>query len=276
MAVAPKAPVFLTIPLSRSYTFRAIRPLIVIAVLALSACAGPSAVSGQNSNEWVAELRALRADNARLEKRLEKLERETAVSRATPAPPKHAPAISAEPERASGREIPQLTVVKLKPKGPGKIDTAIEVQEPAESEMEALQAELESDSNSRANDDVIDLAYEKAMTALKTGNVAGGVTALMRLAADAPRHPRADNALYFAGLGQLGLNNVAEAERMFAQVSDLYPAGDAVQDAMLKLAECRLKLNRPKEARAVYEQVVTNFPGSAAATQAQLRLTRIQ
>lgn len=240
----------------------------------MSACAGPSALGNASSNELMVELRALRADNARLEKRLEKLEQEKAVTRVVAPVTRPSAPIAAEPERATGKEVPQLTVVKLKPRGPAKLDTAIEVQEPAESEMDALKAELESDSQARANDDVIDLAYEKAMTALKTGNVSGGVVALMRLAADAPRHPRADNALYFAGLGQMGLNNVAEAERLFAQVSDLYPAGDAVQDAMLKLAECRLKLNRPKEARAVYEQVVSNFPGSAAATQAQLRLTR--
>lgn len=245
--------------------------------IALGACAAPTAAGPAPGSELMAELRALRADHARLEQRIERLEREKVVSRAPPAAaPKVDAAPAPEPARAAGAEIPQLTVVKLKPKKEhaAKLETAIEVQEPAETELESLKAQLEADEKARANDDVADLAYEKAMTALKTGNVAGGVMALMRLAADNPRHPRADNALYFAGLGMLGLNNLAEAERLFAQVADLYPAGDAVQDAMLKLAECRLKLNRPKEARAVYEQLVAEFPGSAAASQAQLRLTR--
>jgi TolA-binding protein len=226
----------------------------------------------------MAELQAVRADHARLEQRLDRLEREKAITRASASPVKAAvvAATVPEPERAAGAEIPQLTVVKLKPKReqPAKIETAIEVLEPAETELENLKAELEADAQLREKDDVADLSYEKAMTMLKTGNVAGGVGSLTRLASDNPRHPRADNALYFAGLGQLGLNNYSEAERLFAQVTDLYPAGDAVQDAMLKLAECRMKLNRPKEARAVYEQLVAEFPGSAAASQAQSRLTR--
>jgi TolA-binding protein len=246
---------------------------------ALSACAAPSAL-GPESSELMAELRALRADHARLEQRIDRLEKEKIVSRASTTKPAAAVVETTLPPAASkvaaGSEIPLLTVVKLKPKKEqaAKIDTSVAVQEPNESDLESLRAQLEAETSSRQNDDVIDAAYDKAMSGLKTGNVAGGVSALMRVAADNPRHPRADNALYFAGLGHLGLNNLAEAEKLFAQVVDLYPAGDAVQDAMLKLAEVRLKLNRPREARATYEKVVSEFPGSAAANQAQLRLTR--
>jgi TolA-binding protein len=251
--------------------------------IALSACASQSALGPESSSELMAELRALRADHARLEQRLERLEKERAVARAVPAKPAEqsaAAAPSALPSSGThltaGAEIPNLTVVKLKPKREpaAKIDTTVEVQEPGESELENLKSQLEAETRSRESDDVIDLAYEKALNSLKTGNVAGGVGSLMRIAADNPRHPKADNALYFAGLGQMGLNNFGEAEKLFGQVVDLYPAGDAVQDAMLKLAECRLKLNRPKEAKAVYEKVVAQFPGSAAASQAQSRLTR--
>jgi TolA-binding protein len=252
--------------------------------IALSACASSSALGPESSSELMAELRALRADHARLEQRLDRLEKERAVSRAVsarPAEPNAAsssatPASTSAPHLAAGSEIPQLTVVKLKPRreAAAKIDTTVEVQEPGESALESLKSQLEAETRSRESDDVIDLAYEKALNSLKTGNVAGGVGSLMRIAADNPRHAKADNALYFAGLGQMGLTNFTEAEKLFGQVVDLYPAGDAVQDAMLKLAECRLKLNRPKEAKAVYEKVVTQFPGSAAASQAQSRLTR--
>ena len=234
---------------------------MISSAFALSACAAPTAAMPDMSSELMAELRALRAEHARLEQRLDRLEKEKVVSKAAGSP--YAPSASAAPVRESARptgaEIPNLTVVKLKPKKEqaAKIDTAIEVQEPAENELEVLKAQLESDDRTREKEDVVDLAYEKALTQLKTGNVAGGVGALMRLAVDNPRHPRADNALYFAGLGQMGLNNTVEAEKLFSQVVDLYPAGDAVQDAMLKLGECRLKLNRPKEAKAVYEQVVS-------------------
>jgi TolA-binding protein len=52
-----------------------------------------------------------------------------------------------------------------------------------------------------------------------------------------------------------------------------YPAGDAVLDSMLKLADCRVKLNRPAEARATWQKIVNSYPGTSAAAQAQARLT---
>ena len=58
----------------------------------------------------------------------------------------------------------------------------------------------------------------------------------------------------------------------FERVINQYPAGDAVIDSMLKLADCRMKLKGPREARATWEKIVATYPGTAAATQAQARL----
>jgi TolA-binding protein len=123
---------------------------------------------------------------------------------------------------------------------------------------------------------VLDAQFEQAVAALRTGNVEGGVSRLLLFAQENPRHPRADNALYFAGLGQMGLKDFAVAVKTFQRLIDNYPAGDAVLDGMLRLAECRLKLDQKEDARALYTRVITQFPGTAAATQAEQRLASLK
>jgi TolA-binding protein len=113
------------------------------------------------------------------------------------------------------------------------------------------------------------------MAALRTGNVEGGVARLTRFAEGFPLDARADNALYFAGLGQMGLQELEAAALTFERLVATYPAGDAVLDGMLRLAECRMRLHRKDDARALYTRILTQFPGTAAASQAEARLASL-
>ena len=70
-------------------------------------------------------------------------------------------------------------------------------------------------------------------------------------------------------------NEFDRAAQVFERLISTYPAGDAVLDGMLRLAECRLKLNQRDDARALYTRVITQFPGTAAATQAEQRLASL-
>lgn len=224
-------------------------------------------------------MRALRAENVRLEARLEKLEQQRVsggVRAATPAP---RPVSAAASQVSSADALPPLAVVKLKPKKEAapRLSTEVSVVEPAEEAPEVV-AHL-GPAEPRAADEA-DLAmgeaqYERAMDALKTGNAEGGVAQMQQFVTDWPRHPRADNALYFAGLALLADKDFEGAAPLFERVLAQYPAGDAVLDSMLKLAECRYKLNRPREAKATWEKIVASFPGTAAATQAQARLASL-
>jgi len=102
------------------------------------------------------------------------------------------------------------------------------------------------------------------------------VEQLQRFAESQPRNPNADNALYWSGLGLMGMADFEGASRSFEAVLSRYPAGDAVQDSMLKLAECRARLKRPGEAKAMYEKIVSDYPGSKAATAAQAGLAALK
>ncbi len=212
----------------------------------LHACASESASKAEVVH-LQAELRAQREENAVLRRRLE--ERDSAP---TPVP------VRAYVSRDEPPEVPALTVVKLKPKAEPapKIDTAVSVFEPApESVDEILQAGSRSDGaleeqRSPANPSAAEGEFQEGMAALNTGNLSGGIARLQKFAAENPRHPKADNALYFSGVGLIGLGQYERAASSFERVISGYPAGDALKDAMLKLAECRARLNRPSSTRA--------------------------
>nr|WP_242589606.1 tetratricopeptide repeat protein [Corallococcus macrosporus] len=269
-----------------------------------TACA-TTAASQTEVGRLEAEVRTLRAAQASLVERLERLENRDAVSRArSVAPASPAPAASAKPDAAAsaasseggealGMAPAELTVVRLKPKKEPapRINTAVAVMEPDQDQMEMFISPAEGSSGTGSvgsgsaapsrmevpekDPDILDAEYERAVAMLRTGNVEGGVETLLRFASENPRHPRADNALYFSGLGQMGLKDTPAAVKTFERLIKNYPAGDAVQDGMLRLAECRVRLNQAVDARALYTRVVTQFPGTAAATQAEQRLAAL-
>jgi TolA-binding protein len=221
-----------------------------------------------------AELRALREGNARLEQRLERFE-SWAQLREQPG---RAPAgVGRTGSQTREVELPTLTVVKVKPRtDPApKVNVAVPVVEPSptavEEILQAAPAKRAAEESSQGSDG--DFAEGEA--ALKTGNVSGGIAKLQKFAAEHPRHPKADNALYLSGVGLLGQANYEGASGTFERLVAVYPASDTAQEAMLRLAECRLRLKRPAEARAWYQRVVRDFPGSAEAAQASQRLNSI-
>lgn len=269
------------------------RLLAVVPLCALAACAHETA-SQADMAALRAELRAMRDQQARLGERLERMERSSAVLRARPsqapaAPAPQAPTKAVAPQAqppTSSAEVPDLTVVKLKPKAEPapSLPTKVAVVEPDAQEVELFVSSSPESSEpasapaptlTPADTAALDAEFEQAVAALRTGNVAPGVAKLQSFAEQNPRHPRADNALYFAGLGMIGLSDHGGAALVFERLIQTYPAGDAVLDGMLRLAECRLKLNQREDARALYTRVITQFPGTAAATQAEQRLASL-
>lgn len=246
-----------------------------------------------------AELRSMRDQQTRLNERLERLERSNAVLRARSAPQAPAAGPSSQapakpgapaaqaPQPSSSVAVPDLTVVKLKPKDDPAppLSTKVAVVEPDEGDVElfvssspessAPAAPASAPAPNPVETAALDAEFDQAVAALRTGNVGPGVAKLQSFAELNPRHPRADNALYFAGLGLIGMNDHEGAAQVFERLIETYPAGDAVLDGMLRLAECRLKLNQRDDARALYTRVITQFPGTAAATQAEQRLASL-
>jgi tol-pal system protein YbgF len=273
------------------------RLAIGVAILAWAcACAGTDPALKADLADVRAEVKALRDENARLAKRLERVEVDLAVRRAargaTPGRPSSGGAStpSSSPS-ASVAEVPSLTVVKLKPKvePPPPINTSVPVMEPSQEMLEALasaaperEPRASSGGSALAEDGVpaedpavVEVEYDQGLAALRTGNVAGGVEKLRQFANDHPRHARADNALYFAAVGMIALGELESAAATLQAMLREYPAGDAVSDAMLKLAECRTRQSRSRDAKTIYSEVIQRYPGTAAASQAEQKLAQL-
>lgn len=260
------------------YTLKAIRLLLASLSAALCACATDQ-VSRAEHTELLSSLRALRAENARIEARLEKVEAELKGPRkAASVPPSAgaAMAVAAAPTSAPRDEVPSLTVVKLKPKkeAPPRLATEVEVVEPPVAIVDELAPAVDA---APEPPDAVEVAaleqqYLQGVDALKTGNSEGGVALLQQFARDWPKHPRADNALFYAAVGLMAQREFKDAETLLEQAIRQYPAGDATLDSLVKLAECRSRLNRQADARATWEKIVATYPGTQAATLAQSRL----
>lgn len=265
---------FLTPAEAGPYPLTAIRPILAIACFALLGCA-TDVVTRTEHAELLSSLRALRAENARLDARVNKLEQDKVVAASRGAVMPQAPlaATSVRPAAASTDALPPLTVVKLKPRKEAapKLDTAVEIAEPPEALTEEFKSEAPQPDD--ADLAMADAQFERGLSMMKTGSSESGIAQMQQFVNDWPRHPKADNALYLSGMAFLAEKDFEHATGLFERVISQYPAGDAVLDSMLKLAECRLKLNHPREARATWEKIVAGFPGTAAATQAQARLS---
>ena len=255
------------------YPLSAIRPIVAIACLALFGCVTDVVTRGEHA-ELLSSIRALRAENSRLEARLARLEAEKPRGPVAARAPAIAPQASPTRPAAALDALPPLTVVKLKPRKEAapKLDTGVEISEPPEALTQAFKNEAAA-SPDEADVAMADGQFERGLGMMKTGNSEAGIAQMQQFVTDWPRHPKADNALYLAGMAFLAIKDFEHATEQFERVISQYPAGDAVLDSMLKLADCRLKLRGPREARATWEKIVTGYPGTAAASQAQARLS---
>lgn len=256
-----------------------VRRLVASAsLLGLSACASDPALRSELVS-MREQLVAVREAQRRMEQRVERLEEDASVARvrrSTPSPAGAASPGGAPASEEAGAVVPELTVIKLRPRrepAPA-LDTKVAVVEPDPDAVVALVEPVSARAPAEEDEDpqLLDIEYDAGVSALRTGNVDGGVERLKRFATENPRHARADNALYFASLGLVGLGDPKGAAELLEGLVARYPAGDVVTDALLKLAECRLRLAQPADARAIYTRLVTAFPGTAAATQAEQRL----
>ena len=253
-----------------------VRPSTVLTLLIPCAmgCASDAA-SKSEVRTLQASVKQLQDENLRLFERVQALETERAVARAGQQP--LGPLLAAAPSSpATGSEVPTLAVVKLKPRveRAPPIDVHTPVQEP-DAELVAALGKSAAPASDAPDATQVDGEFEQAQQALRTGNLGGGVERMTRFADAHPKDPRADDALYLAALGELGQDEPGRAAKLLETVLQRYPAGDVVQQAMLKLAECRMRLKQTAEARALLARLVTSFPGTPAASEAQARLARI-
>jgi tol-pal system protein YbgF len=87
-----------------------------------------------------------------------------------------------------------------------------------------------------------------------------------------PKHPYANNALYWAGESYYSLGEYKKAVFYFKAVIEKYPKGSKVPDSLLKLGYAYAELGKKKVAREYLFRLMDEYPFSEAAQKAQAKL----
>jgi outer membrane murein-binding lipoprotein Lpp len=242
------------------------------ALVLLVGCAGGGDALRRDLDAVRSEVRALRSDNEDLSRRLEAL-----AGRVDAA--------SARAPRAAGREVPpsapaappspllvppDLAVVRVEPPSrggrPPPVPTAVPIAEPDAERLEAL--------GRRGGREISADAEDELRRARKLGPVARA-HALEDFVARYPRHPSADNALVEGSAAYAEAGRGEAACDLARRASADYPAGDAMSDALERLAWCESRRGSADAERRLLERLVSDFPRTPAAERAGTRLATI-
>jgi hypothetical protein len=234
-----------------------------------------------------AEVRALRKENEDLSRSVDALSvrvevLSTRVARGAP------PAVGAGPGEEERAPVipPDLAVVRVEPSGsrpagrgdeaPARtaraarpappIPTAVPIAEPDPERLEALARRGARDLGAEADSE---------LRRARRGAAADRAHALEEFAARYPRHPSADNALVEGASAHAELGHAEAACELSRRAADDYPAGDAMSDALERLAWCESRRGARDAERRLLERLVTEFPRTPAAERAGTRLATI-
>jgi len=225
-----------------------------------------------------AEVRVMRGENEALSSRVDALtaavEALAARNRAAgTTSPKVSSTSPAAPGGAAAAEAlavpPDLAVVKVvPPAAAGKrkappVSTAIPIAEPDTERLSALGHKGERS---------LAAAAEAELRAARAEDGVERAHALEDFAARYPRHPSADNALVEAAAAYAEAGRDEAACGLARRAVDGYPAGDAMSDALERLAWCESRRGSTDLERRLLERLVSEYPRTAAARRAGPRL----
>ena len=114
--------------------------------------------------------------------------------------------------------------------------------------------------------------YRAAVDLVKAAHYEDALAALRGFLQRNPRHDYADNAQYWLGEVFYAKKDYVRALSEFRRVVEVYPRGNKVPDALLKVGYCYQAMGQGEKARAVLEQVVNLYPKSEPAMLAAKRL----
>jgi tol-pal system protein YbgF len=213
----------------------------------------------------------LQAQLAAAEERLSELSRQVAqlqsaldrqretVPQSGPTPaaghPQGSPAEVRAAEPAAVENPPQMAAA-AGPGGPPRADPADTAAEDAQATPEAL--------------------YRQALAAYQEGKYPRAGALFDAFGAQHPRHPLADNALYWAGECHYARKRYVMAIDAFKSVLQDYPDGGKVPDALLKTAYSYLALGDNSTGRRYLQEVIRQYPFSPAGAKAEERLRAIR
>lgn len=129
-------------------------------------------------------------------------------------------------------------------------------------------------STSRPKEDPM-VMYQRAFALFQAKNWNDATLAFEDFVRANPTHEYADNAYYWMGECYYGQTEYALAIGEFQKVPELYPGGNKVPDALLKIGLSFVNMNNPKSAERTFRQLMDAYPQSEAAGLAKQKLKKL-
>ncbi|HVO31970.1 MAG TPA: tol-pal system protein YbgF [bacterium] len=146
---------------------------------------------------------------------------------------------------------------------------------PAATEPLAVPAPAPAKEKSGPKEDPMKL-YQRAFADFQAKNFEESQLLFQQFVNENPAHEYADNAYYWMGEIYYTQGEYSLALDEFQKVPELYPGGNKVPDALLKLGLCYQGLNDVKNAAKTLKQLVDAYPQSAAAEKGRQKLAALE
>lgn len=117
-----------------------------------------------------------------------------------------------------------------------------------------------------------DMMFQKALRAFRKGRFRLAWESFDRFTRAHPRHPNADNALFWMGECRYELREFGKAVGPYERIIRGYPGSRKIPDALLKLGLCYEHLGARHKAREAFSSLLHDYPRSALAELARARL----
>jgi tol-pal system protein YbgF len=111
-------------------------------------------------------------------------------------------------------------------------------------------------------------AYRAALAHLSARRFDQALSAFDAFVRQYPRHPYADNALYWRGEIHYARRDYRSALASFSAMLERYPNGNKLPEALLRVGLCYERMGERDRARRVFERLRTLYPHSVAARMA--------
>lgn len=130
---------------------------------------------------------------------------------------------------------------------------------------------LADTSTARPKEDPMAM-YQRAFALFQAKGFGDASIAFQAFVDANPAHEYADNAYYWMGECFYGQGEFALAIGEFQKVPELYPGGNKVPDALLKIGLSYQNLGNQKNAEKTFKQLIDAYPQSEAAGKAKQKL----
>jgi tol-pal system protein YbgF len=214
-------------------------------------------------------IRAMQAQMARLDERVEALSHRVAVSSAPPRSAQSAPALEVvrlEPAAAAAKSAP---APEPEPEDNGPV---VEIKLDESSGVPALAVVDVPPHPPETDRGAADRLFKRALEAYQAGRAAEAYGHFQSFVKDHPKHEHAGNAQYWMGECQLELGKLDAAIADLSRVVDRYPRSSKAPDAVMKMGIAYERQGKSDAARRSFLRVIDSYPDSALADLARARL----